>query len=136
VLADVDLSRAGVPARRARSIRELARAVNGGQIAFEGIVDCEAFLARFREIAGVDAWTAQYVSMRALGEPDAFPYEGLALQGADGSADALEQRSRSWRPWRAYAAMYLAMRAEGPLRTSADKPGDGRMSGIATSSRS
>ncbi|MGB7331985.1 MAG: hypothetical protein WBD25_11385, partial [Terriglobales bacterium] len=53
--------------------------------------------------------TAQYVAMRALGEPDAFPSSDLGLLRAMSIENSreLENRAEAWRPWRAYAAMYL-----------------------------
>ncbi len=80
-----------------------------GQSCFEGIVEVDAFLTRLCEIPGIGKWTAQYVSMRALGEPDAFPSGDLGLLRALdlGSSRELEQRAEAWRPWRAYAAMHL-----------------------------
>ena len=94
---------------RAETIRSLARAVCSGKINFEGVVDSEAFLHRLCEVPGIGKWTAQYVAMRALGEPDAFPSSDLGLLRATalGSCRDLEQRAETWRPWRAYAAMYL-----------------------------
>jgi AraC family transcriptional regulator of adaptative response / DNA-3-methyladenine glycosylase II len=97
ILADADLACAGVPKRCAESIRALAHAVRAGEVAFEHVDDTRAFLAALRKVPGIDAWTAQTVAMRALGEPDAFPCDN----------EALATRSESWRPWRAYAAMYL-----------------------------
>jgi len=97
VLADADLARAGVPAARAETIGTLSRAVCEGSIRFEAVADAHGFLARFREIPGIDDWTGQYVAMRALGEPDAFPSEN----------EELRRRAEVWLPWRAYAAMYL-----------------------------
>jgi DNA-3-methyladenine glycosylase II len=72
-------------------------------------VETDAFLARLCEIQGIGAWTAQYVAMRALGEPDAFPAGDLGLLRALNltSSRELERRSEAWRPWRAYATMYL-----------------------------
>ncbi|MGB7131569.1 MAG: AlkA N-terminal domain-containing protein [Candidatus Sulfotelmatobacter sp.] len=109
VLADANLARLGVIGTRAETIRTLARAVCDGRISFEGIVDSDAFLNRLCEIPGIGKWTAQYVAMRALGEPDAFPSADLGLLHATASSTPrdLEQRARAWRPWRAYAAMYL-----------------------------
>ena len=108
-LADADLARAEVPEAPAAAIRSLARAVCDGQIGFERIVDTESLLARLRAIRGIGEWTAQTVAMRALGEPDAFPCSDRSLQSALGltRARALEQRSRVWQPWRAYAAICL-----------------------------
>jgi len=60
-------------------------------------------------IAGIGKWTAQYVAMRALGEPDAFPTGDLGLLRALQLKNSreLDERAENWRPWRAYAAMYL-----------------------------
>ncbi len=109
VLADADFATVGMPRARAATIRGLARAVCEKRISFEGITDCRAFLARLCEIPGIGPWTAQYVAMRALGEPDAFPSSDLGLLRALAlrSPREIEQRAEAWRPWRAYAAMYL-----------------------------
>ena len=107
-LADGKLTNIGLPSARAETIRALARAVCDGRICFDGIVDSD-LLTRLCEIPGIGKWTAQYVAMRALGEPDAFPVGDLGLLRALplGSARELERRAEAWRPWRAYAAMYL-----------------------------
>jgi AraC family transcriptional regulator of adaptative response / DNA-3-methyladenine glycosylase II len=109
VLADANVASIGLPRARAETIRALARAVRDGQISFERIVDAGAFLSRLCEIPGIGKWTAQYVAMRALGEPDAFPSGDVGLLRALGLENAreLEPRAEAWRPWRAYAAMYL-----------------------------
>ncbi len=108
-LADAKLGSIGVTGARAETIRSLARAVCSGKINFEGVVDSDAFLNRLCEVHGIGKWTAQYVAMRALGEPDAFPSSDLGLLRAMalGGSRELEQRAETWRPWRAYAAMYL-----------------------------
>lgn len=109
ILAEAKLGSVGLPAARAETIRGLARAVCEGKIRFEGIVESDEFLARLCEIPGIGMWTAQYVAMRALGEPDAIPVGDLGLTHALGITNAreIEKRSQAWRPWRAYAAMYL-----------------------------
>ncbi len=99
VLAGADLTRAGVTRQRAQSIRDLASAVVSGEICFDDSLDPDQFEARITRIAGIGPWTAQYVAMR-LGEPDAFPGGDLYLRDHAHESDA-------WRPWRAYAAMYL-----------------------------
>ncbi|HEY6370473.1 MAG TPA: AlkA N-terminal domain-containing protein [Candidatus Sulfotelmatobacter sp.] len=108
-LADAKLGGIGLTGARAETIRSLARAVCSGKINFEGVVDSDAFLNRLCEVPGIGEWTAQYVAMRALGEPDAFPSSDLGLLRAMtlGTSRGLEQRAETWRPWRAYAAMYL-----------------------------
>ncbi len=111
VLADADLGQAGLTRARAETVRALSRAVCDGQICFEGVVDSEAFLDRLCSIRGIGTWTAQYVAMRALGEPDAFPSADIGLLRSLEltTAQQLERRAEAWRPWRAYAAMYLWM---------------------------
>jgi AraC family transcriptional regulator, regulatory protein of adaptative response / DNA-3-methyladenine glycosylase II len=95
-LATAAIEQAGVSTSRANTIRTLARCVVEGTIAFDGCLDPRAALSSLREVPGIDRWTAEYIAMRAFGEPDAFPA---------GSAD---ERSNEWRPWRAYAAMLSA----------------------------
>jgi AraC family transcriptional regulator, regulatory protein of adaptative response / DNA-3-methyladenine glycosylase II len=109
VLADARLASIGLPAARGETIRALARAICDGKIRFEGVVGSDSFLARLCEIPGIGKWTAQYVAMRALGEPDAFPSTDLGLlrRLALRTSRELELRAEAWRPWRAYAAMYL-----------------------------
>jgi AraC family transcriptional regulator of adaptative response / DNA-3-methyladenine glycosylase II len=109
VLADADFATVGMPGARAHTIRTLARAVCDEKIRFEGIVETDIFLTRLCEIPGIGRWTAQYVAMRAFREPDAFPSGDLGLLRALdlGSPRELERRAEAWRPWRAYAAMYL-----------------------------
>jgi AraC family transcriptional regulator of adaptative response / DNA-3-methyladenine glycosylase II len=109
ILADADLSAIGMPRARRETIRALAREVRDGHLKFEGIVESNSFLERLMEIPGIGRWTAQYVAMRALREPDAFPVGDAALLSALKLDDhsQLESRAESWRPWRSYATMYL-----------------------------
>lgn len=109
ILADARLAGLGLTKKQEETIHALARAVCNGQIRFERIVDSDAFLAQLCEILGIDRWTAQYVAMRALGDPDAFPTGDLVLLRALGlkTSQELEKRAEAWRPWRSYASMYL-----------------------------
>ncbi len=104
-LADAEFEDIGVIGSRAATLRALARAVRDGAVVFDGASTIEALLA----IPGIGDWTAQYVAMRALNEPDAFPSGDLILRRMAGglSARELERRSEAWRPWRAYAVMLL-----------------------------
>jgi AraC family transcriptional regulator of adaptative response / DNA-3-methyladenine glycosylase II len=114
-LAEADVARIGVPRPRAEAIRRLAGAVAGGDLRLDAAAGLEDALARLTHIPGIGAWTAHYVALRALGETDAFPSTDLGLRRALGngkgllSPAALERRAEAWRPWRAYAAMYLWM---------------------------
>jgi len=109
VLAEADLAKIGLTKARAATITGFAKAVRDGQIKFEGVVDSDEFLKRLCEIPGIGNWTAQYIAMRAMGEPDAFPSGDLGLLRALKleNSKALERRAEAWRPWRAYAAMCL-----------------------------
>jgi AraC family transcriptional regulator of adaptative response / DNA-3-methyladenine glycosylase II len=104
-LADAPLEEVGIISSRAQTLRLLARAVRDGGVVFDGL----ATLDSLRAIPGIGDWTAQYVAMRALNEPDAFPSGDLVLRrmAGDCSARELERRSEAWRPWRAYAVMLL-----------------------------
>jgi AraC family transcriptional regulator, regulatory protein of adaptative response / DNA-3-methyladenine glycosylase II len=109
IIADAKLTGVGLTEKRGQTIRALARAVRDGHIAFDRVIDSESFLQRLCEIPGIGKWTAQYVAMRALGEPDAFPVGDLGLIRALDlhNPRELDKRVEPWRPWRAYACMYL-----------------------------
>lgn len=125
-LAEAELEQIGMPRTRAAAIRRLAAAVAGGELSFEPSGDIGASFERLTRLPGVGDWTAQYIAMRALGEPDAFPSSDLGLLKAAGPNGArltpaqLRQASHAWRPWRAYAAMHLwhDHRASRPARRS------------------
>jgi AraC family transcriptional regulator of adaptative response / DNA-3-methyladenine glycosylase II len=104
-LMDAPLEEAGIIGTRSASLRALARAVADGGVRFDSVTTVAALQA----IPGIGEWTAQYVAMRALSEPDAFPSGDLVLRRMAGgcSARELDRRSEAWRPWRAYAVMLL-----------------------------
>lgn len=112
-LAHADLTRIGLPRARAATIRTLAATAARGDLSFDGISDAEDAVARLCAIDGMGPWTAHYIAMRALGEPDAFPSADLGLRRALGNgrgpvpAAEVSRLAEPWRPWRAYAAMYL-----------------------------
>jgi AraC family transcriptional regulator of adaptative response / DNA-3-methyladenine glycosylase II len=120
-LADANLASIGLPRARAETIRRLAQAMCAGRINFDGVVDSTRFLSSLCQIPGIGQWTAQYVAMRALGEPDAFPSTDLGLMRAMRlqSARELERLAEAWRPWRSYAAIHLWNIASAPQ--AADK---------------
>jgi AraC family transcriptional regulator, regulatory protein of adaptative response / DNA-3-methyladenine glycosylase II len=109
VLASADYSAIGLTTARAEAIRQLALAVGRREIVFSGVVDPDRFTRKLRTLPGIGEWTAQYIAMRALSEPDAFPAADLVLLRASGAASPkeLEHRAEQWRPWRAYAALHL-----------------------------
>jgi len=103
------IARLGMPGARARTIVALARAVADGGLVLMPNADIEATLDRLRALPGVGEWTAQYIAMRALAWPDAFPHTDLVVRKALGESDARKvlAAGEAWRPWRAYAVMHL-----------------------------
>ncbi len=99
----------GLNRRRAESVQALARAVADGVVKLDPPVDIAAMRGALQELPGIGPWTAEYVAMRALGDPDAFPHSDLGLLRAAGieTPRALLARAEAWRPWRAYAALHL-----------------------------
>jgi 3-methyladenine DNA glycosylase/8-oxoguanine DNA glycosylase len=91
----------GMPAARERALRALAEAVAGG-LRLDPPLDVAATRAALLELPGFGPWTVEYIAMRALRDPDAWPGGDLWLRRAAAPAD-----SERWRPWRAYAAMVL-----------------------------
>ncbi len=100
------VARIGLPASRAATLVALAEAVASGRVDLAPGADTDASVAGMLRIRGIGPWTAQYVAMRALHWPDAFPATDLGIRRALAGARP-EERAESWRPWRAYAAMYL-----------------------------
>jgi AraC family transcriptional regulator of adaptative response / DNA-3-methyladenine glycosylase II len=100
---------AGIIAARARAIVALAGEVSSGRLRLEPSADVATTLAALQALPGVGAWTAQYIAMRALAWPDAFPHPDVALMKAMKAAKPREALavSEAWRPWRAYAVMHL-----------------------------
>jgi AraC family transcriptional regulator, regulatory protein of adaptative response / DNA-3-methyladenine glycosylase II len=108
------LSALGMPAARAAALSSLAAAAAADGCLFSPRESLEAAIAKLRALRGIGEWTAQYIAMRALREPDAFPAADIGLMRAmsklDGkrpSASTLLARAEAWRPWRAYAAQHL-----------------------------
>jgi AraC family transcriptional regulator of adaptative response / DNA-3-methyladenine glycosylase II len=112
-LITADLEKIGLPHARADAIRNLARACSKPSLLLDGSGKLEETLAALNALPGVGDWTAQYIAMRALGEPDAFPAGDLGIRKAlarnghaPGTAEII-RRADAWRPFRAYAVMHL-----------------------------
>jgi AraC family transcriptional regulator of adaptative response / DNA-3-methyladenine glycosylase II len=99
----------GVTRLRARTIVALARAIEDGTLRLEPGADVDATIARLKAVPGVGDWTAQYLAMRALGWPDAFPAADVGVMRALGVSTprAAAQAADAWRPWRGYAVVHL-----------------------------
>jgi len=126
-LAHADLGAIGLTRARAASLTALARAVAERRLVLDRLGTLDDAVRALVELPGIGEWTAHYIAMRALGEPDAFPAADLGLLRAMENprsrarsrskrrgetrpalaAQALARRSEAWRPWRAYAVMAL-----------------------------
>jgi AraC family transcriptional regulator, regulatory protein of adaptative response / DNA-3-methyladenine glycosylase II len=113
VLAEADLSLAGLTDELAEPILGLARLVVAKRISFEFSKSLPDAISQLTAIPGVGEDTAEYIAMRALGEPDAYPLKVLGLAGQGPGGPILQGQSSilssvgNWRPWRAYGAMHL-----------------------------
>ena len=113
-VAAADLATIGMPGARRAALRSLAAAVVADPLLLGPRRSLDETIAQLRALPGVGEWTAQYIAMRELREPDAFPAADIgllrAMAGRGGvrpSPAALLRHAEQWRPWRAYAALHL-----------------------------
>jgi AraC family transcriptional regulator of adaptative response / DNA-3-methyladenine glycosylase II len=105
------LGRLGIVKQRQAAIQALAHAVLTQGLQLHAGADVEATMAALKALSGIGDWTAQYIAMRALRWPDAFPAGDVALQRALGLQDSrnpareAELKSKAWQPWRSYAVI-------------------------------
>jgi AraC family transcriptional regulator of adaptative response / DNA-3-methyladenine glycosylase II len=107
---DVDaISALGIVRARAHAIVTLAREVVSGSLRLDPGASPDEAIARLVTLPGIGPWTAQYIAMRALRWPDAFPAGDLIVRRRLGNVTESQAReiSRAWMPWRAYATMHL-----------------------------
>jgi AraC family transcriptional regulator, regulatory protein of adaptative response / DNA-3-methyladenine glycosylase II len=104
-----DIQAIGMPETRATAIHGLAQRVASGELAIRPESDVRALTKQLTSIAGIGEWTAEYIAMRAIHWPDAFPAADIALRRAAGDLTTAQliREAERWRPWRAYAAMHL-----------------------------
>ena len=108
-LATGEIASLGIIATRANSIIELAKAIDTGKLRLTPGVDVAQTIESLKAIPGIGEWTAQYIAMRALAWPDAFPHSDLVVMKVLGTKKPREALTagEAWRPWRAYATMHL-----------------------------
>jgi AraC family transcriptional regulator of adaptative response / DNA-3-methyladenine glycosylase II len=113
-LANADLAALGMPRSRAAALSAVAAAVLADPHLFDTNCELDDAILRLKAIRGVGEWTAQYIALRQLREPDAFPAADIGLiraitkrEGRESSSADLLDRANCWRPWRAYAAQHL-----------------------------
>jgi len=134
-LAEADLARIGMPGARVRGLSGLVAALANGEIVLDGGSERAETRQQLLALAGVGPWTAEYIAMRALRDPDAFMPGDLGVRhalerlGHDGAPRAAETVSERWRPYRAYAVQHLwasldagVRVTEAPAATAAGDP--------------
>ncbi len=107
VLANADLATLGMPQSRAATLSAVARALLENPEIFANHCGLDAAVRRLRAIRGVGEWTAQYIALRQLREPDAFPASDSGVlralsdeRGVRPKAHEVLARAERWRPWR------------------------------------
>ncbi|MBS0334065.1 MAG: helix-turn-helix domain-containing protein, partial [Proteobacteria bacterium] len=113
-LVGQDIAALGMPKARGAALEALARTVAADPAIFTPRADLESAVAALKALPGVGEWTAQYIALRELREPDAFPQADIGLQramegemGRRPTPAELLARAEAWRPWRAYGAQHL-----------------------------
>jgi len=113
VLADAEPDTLAMPTARRRALVGLARALADGDVVLDGGADRDDARARLLALPGIGPWTAAYVAMRVLRDPDAFLPSDLGVRyalerlGEDASPAAAARLAEGWRPYRAYALQHL-----------------------------
>ncbi|MCW1874815.1 helix-turn-helix domain-containing protein [Erwinia sp. INIA-01] len=104
-----DIASLGIVSARTRCILALAAACSQGMLKLDAVSQPDKTVTQLLALPGIGDWTAQYLSMRALRWPDAFPAGDIVVRNNLGRIDAkeAEKRSQAWRPWRSYAVMHI-----------------------------
>jgi len=128
-LAAADLCSLGMPAARRNALQSLARAAAAQPGLFDMANTLEESIGRLRSVPGIGEWTAQYIALRGLHHPDAFPASDIGILrnaeqifGTPLSPAQLLVRSEQWRPWRGYAAQHLWSASQLGIATRGKQP--------------
>jgi len=112
-LAQADVSAIGMPGQRGAAVRALARAVARGELRLDDTAGAAELEAALLALPGIGPWTAAYIGMRVARDPDAFPAsDWVVLKMLDATPGQARRLAEGWRPWRAYAVMWLWHEAE------------------------
>ncbi|SCF62409.1 AlkA N-terminal domain-containing protein [Streptomyces sp. Ncost-T10-10d] len=112
-LAALDPEQLALPRSRRTTLTTLVGALADGTLRLGTDTDWEKARAELTALPGFGPWTVEVITMRALGDPDAFLPTDLGIRRAAGQLGlpstpaALTARAAAWRPWRAYAVQYL-----------------------------
>ncbi|HSP65020.1 MAG TPA: AlkA N-terminal domain-containing protein [Candidatus Deferrimicrobium sp.] len=122
-IAEADLGALGLTGERSATLRRLTAALAGGDIDLGAGCDSGQVTSQLQSVRGIGEWTATYIAMRALGDPDAFPDGDLGVRQAfaragGGDRASLREHAERWRPWRAYATVQLWNHLSAPASTT------------------
>ena len=112
-LADADLQGLGFTRGRVAALKALSQAVAAGDLVLDRGADRTSVAAQLQALPGIGPWTASYIALRALGDPDALPVHDLGLRralerlGRPGDAKSIAALAEAWHPWRGYGAFLL-----------------------------
>ncbi|WP_261561580.1 AlkA N-terminal domain-containing protein [Frankia tisae] len=122
-LADASLHELGMPAARRETVRALAAALAAGDVELDAGVDRAEAERSLLTVRGIGRWTAGYIRMRGLGDPDVLPAGDAALRAAlrrhDLASSVATTAEAAWAPWRSYAAHHLWITAAPRAETAA-----------------
>ena len=113
IVAEAEMNGLGLTQRRIVALQALAQSVAREEIVLDASADRQETVTRLQALPGVGPWTADYIAMRALNDPDAFPVSDLGLRrafekhGLAADVKSIASRAEAWRPWRAYATQHL-----------------------------
>ncbi|MEV0260100.1 AlkA N-terminal domain-containing protein [Streptomyces sp. NPDC050617] len=107
VLADAPLTELGMPDARRRALRTVSGALADGRVALDPGVDRDATEQALLALTGIGPWTARYMRMRALGDPDVFLPGDAGVRHGLAAIGATAEAAEGWRPWRSYALHHL-----------------------------
>jgi AraC family transcriptional regulator of adaptative response / DNA-3-methyladenine glycosylase II len=111
MLANADLSGLGMPGGRLRALTALTTALAKGDLELDPGADRTAVQQQLLDLPGIGPWTASYIAMRALGDPDVFLPTDIGVRNAlrklDQDPETAAELAERWRPWRSYALLHL-----------------------------
>ncbi|HLM65629.1 MAG TPA: AlkA N-terminal domain-containing protein [Acidimicrobiales bacterium] len=128
-LAGANLGGLGLTGARQAALRTLAGALAAGDVQLDPGADRDEAEAGLQRLSGIGPWTAAYIRMRALGDPDVALATDLGVRralerlGADGRPRAAAALAERWRPWRSYAVQHLWASLSLPAPTASPVPG-------------
>jgi len=127
VLARAKMNDMGIVSQRVAAIKSIAKLIEGRELTIDCTADTKEFVGKICQVKGIGEWTAQYIAMRALSDPNAFPHSDLILlRAVDPSSKSLRPKqllkvAEVWRPWRAYTVILLWKHYQMTLMANSEK---------------